>query len=118
MQATITAEDKGSGQIINPARYKDICLGTSIENDDYGTLLLSGLQISDFDLKKGDFECVPNPMRESDGVYNTRCSLKEGRTIPKSKFTFETQIVAEVSYGYKETLSHKIDIINREAEFS
>ena len=117
LQLTIFAENKGEGIIINPDRYDQICKGTNIDKDDYNVVWLKSLKYSDYEYNPhndgiSEIVCNPNPMREIDGEYQTRCELKDKNTIDKSKLTFETPLVVEIEYGYKQSISKEIEILN------
>jgi hypothetical protein len=112
VQFTIYAENKGKGVIISKDRYKEVCQGKSLKKEDYNTIELKDLKFSDYSYEDDDFDCHPIPLREQDGKYYTRCTLKEENSISKNKLTFETPIVVELAYGYKTALSEEIEILS------
>lgn len=117
LQLTIFVENKDDGMIIDSDRYKDICLGRSAGKDDYNVVKLKSLKFSYYEYgENSDFECTPNPLKETKNGYYTQCILKEGSAIEKSKVTFQTPLVIELEYGYKTTLSEKIEILNKEQD--
>ncbi len=113
LQFTIYAENNQDGIIVSHTDYADVCKGINVDIDDYNKLLVKDIRFSGYALSYGDMECEPNPMRETDDGFMTRCSLKEARGIEKNRLTFETPLVIELDYGYKSTISHELDILNR-----
>ncbi len=121
IEFTIHAENKGKGIVTNHERYREICLGRSAEKEDFNALSLERLQFSGHEYIRGrdsDMECAPNPVRETKKGFVIRCATKDENAISKSRLTFETPIVIELSYGYKEAVSSEIQILNDNEELS
>ncbi|MBD3164926.1 hypothetical protein GF323_07040 [Candidatus Woesearchaeota archaeon] len=119
LQFTVYAENKGRGIIIDPYRYKEICLGKNIRKQDYNSLIMESFEFSGYMYEYGEdyeIDCIPNPMKETKDSYYTKCTLKEISSIPKSRLTFETPLVIQLSYGYSTTETHEISILNNEQE--
>jgi hypothetical protein len=117
MQFKIYAENKGDGQVINYYNYKEVCTGKSSKSDDYNVVLLNSIRFSDYEFTQGKgtgLECYPNPMREVKGSYFTQCTITAGNAIPKDRLTFETPLVIELAYGYKNIAAEEIEIFNKE----
>lgn len=118
VQFTIFAKNVGKGIITDNRRYDEICLGQDVQKEDYNSITLSRFQFSGYEYAVGkdyEIECLPNPMEKTKEGYVTRCTLKDENSIPKSKLTFETQLVIELEYGYHDKLSGKIDVINKDS---
>ena len=119
LQLTIHAKNKGDGIIINPDKYSDICTGGRMGEEDYNQIRIKSVKFSGYEYEYGssghsEIVCEPNPMKKNKEDYYTRCSLTNDNGIDKSKLTFETNLVIELEYGYKQTISKEIEIMNNE----
>jgi hypothetical protein len=121
VQFNVYAENKGSGLIIDYDRYRDICLAKNPQKEDYDTIWVHSFKFSDYEYKEGNdysIDCYPNPMRLTQNGYYTQCTVKKESAISRDKLTFETPLVIELLYGYKETIGTEIEILNRYQEMN
>lgn len=115
VELQITAENKDTGILIDPARYSDICLGKNSNTSDYNAIKVNYIEFSDYSYKDGEksqLECSPNPMRKTDGGYFTRCTITESNSISKSRLTFDTPLIIELEYGYKSSVIAEVSILS------
>ncbi len=117
LEFTITAQNKAEGIISTPDSYESVCNGREFDPLKLNVISLDRVRLSGYRYEKGllsDFDCFPNPLRETRAGFITTCKLKEESSIPRTRLSFETPLIIELSYGYKTTESVTLRIINRE----
>ena len=115
VQFLITAKNAGEGVLLHHEDYPLACLGR--DGSKKPGIYVTKVAFSDFSFiegKGGDIECNPQPMREIEDGFETRCTLNNG--IPRSTPAFTTPLSIELRYGYRETISHELSILSATAE--
>ncbi|MBR9700020.1 hypothetical protein GOV09_06180 [Candidatus Woesearchaeota archaeon] len=115
---TIRIKNKGKGLIVDPLSYGNICEARAVGDPDK-SLLLTSLRFSNYEYSLGDplsqpyedeIEC--QKPRQVKDEYIIHCSITENNALPRSVLTFDTPIVVELLYGYQETISRRVAIVN------
>jgi len=111
LEFSIYADNVGEGTIIDRNRYSQICSGQELVTEDFNSISLDRVQFSGYEYSQDfqDMDCT-NPMIKTKDGYYSRCVMKDG--IPKSKLTFETPLIVQLSYGYKQIISEDVSILD------
>jgi hypothetical protein len=106
-QFKIFFRNVGSGTVITPGKYAQVCSSAPLGYDSYNTMKLTQLEFSSYNLN--DFECLPQDLmliRNEDFMTCTFRGNSIGRNIP----TYLTPLKVEFAYGYKDTASKELKI--------
>ncbi len=111
----IYLQNKGKGEVIKYGKKDEACSSVGITGDDYNVVELIDVEFSNYKLSNKDIKCTPDVVKLKNREAMIRCYLDKN-VIKNTDPSFVTSLKIHIRYGYTETESMLLDVLNDESK--